>query len=66
MIRQVFEDLKTDSRNGDFYYLVQQDMSDLDIEIPEEDIIKMKKTTLEEFNTYNSKRSLPKILIIRK
>ena len=49
MIRQVFEVIKTDSRKGDFYYLVKQDMSDLEIEIPEEDIIKMNKLHWKKF-----------------
>ena len=38
MIRQVYETLKTDSRKGDFVYIIKQDMEDLDIELTEEDI----------------------------
>ena len=38
MVRQVYETLKTDSRKGDFVYLIKQDMKDLDIDLTEEDI----------------------------
>ena len=37
-IRQVYETLKTDSRKGDFVYLIKQDIKDLEIDITEEDI----------------------------
>ena len=43
MIRQIVEVFKTNRQKGDFYYLVKQDMSNLEIEITEEDIIKMNK-----------------------
>ena len=38
MIRQVYEALKTESRNGDFVNLVKKDMDELDIQLSEEDI----------------------------
>ena len=38
MIRQVYEELKKESRKGDFVNLVKRDMDDLKIEISDDDI----------------------------
>ena len=43
MIRRVYETLKTDSRKGDFVFLVSEDISDLEIDMSEGDISKMSK-----------------------
>ena len=43
MIKRVYETLKTASKKGDFVPLVSEDVSDLEIEMSEDDIIKMSK-----------------------
>jgi hypothetical protein len=53
MIRQVYEALKTESRNGDFVNLVKKDMDELDIGLSEEDI--QNTTKLEWKNFVNKK-----------
>ena len=40
MIRQVYEALKSDSRKGDFVYLVEKDIEDIKIDLSEEEIKK--------------------------
>ena len=43
MIRKVFEVMKTDSRNGDSVDLVNEDITDNDIDLTETDIKNMSK-----------------------
>ena len=38
LIRQVYDELKSDSRKGDFFSLVTKDMRDLKISLSEEEI----------------------------
>ena len=38
MIREVYEALKTDSRKGDFAFLVKQDLKDIKIYMSEQEI----------------------------
>ena len=49
MIRQVYETLKTESRNGDFVYLVNRDIEELKLELSETDI---KNTTKQEWKKF--------------
>jgi hypothetical protein len=49
MIRQVYEALKSDSRKGDFVYLVQKDIEDIKIDLSEEEI---KNTSKYEWKKY--------------
>ena len=63
MIRQVFEVLKNESKKGDFYDLVQQDLIDLEVDYTEGDIIKSTKIYWKKYMHCKVKEGALKVLV---
>ena len=62
-VRQVYDTLKHDSRKGDFYFLIQKDLRDCDINMTEEEIEFHSKKSWKDFIAVKIKEKAFKELI---
>ena len=64
-VRQVYDTLKHDSRKGDFYFIIQKDLRDCDINMTEEEIEFHSKKSWKDFIAVKSKKRHLKSLLMK-